>query len=216
MLNLWRRAVMGNQSKGLKPSEGLAFSVSNNEATLTGIGTCTDTDIVIPTTYNGYPVLYIAQSAFRGNQNITSVIIQDGITTIYDYAFYQCPNLNSVSIAGTVLNTGRYAFSNNISLTDVEIKEGVLETGAASFKGDTALTEITLPASLTEVSGYTFDNCSNLSTITSLATTPPTVGYAAFSSVNLQHIYVPAESVNVYKSASGWSAYATKISAIPA
>ena len=45
-------------------SVGLAYSISNNEVMITGIGTCTDTNIVIPTTINGYPVTKIGNYVF--------------------------------------------------------------------------------------------------------------------------------------------------------
>ena len=47
------------------------------------------------------------------------------------------------------------------------------------------------------------------------ATTPPTLDSTAFSDSGIQTIYVPAASLDAYKSATNWSAFASKIKAIP-
>jgi hypothetical protein len=51
--------------------------------------------------------------------------------------------------------------------------------------------------------------------VTVNAITPPTLGSNAFDSTNNCPIYVPAESVNTYKSATNWSTYADRIQAMP-
>ena len=61
-----------------------------------------------------------------------------------------------------------------------------------------------------------FRYCTSLTSVTVKSATPPTLGFGVFynGSSNLV-IYVPAESVDAYKSASGWSTYADRIQAIP-
>ena len=60
--------------------------ISAGEYTVSGIGTCTDTEILIPTTYNGLPVVSVEASAFLNNTAITSVVLPDGITSIGENA----------------------------------------------------------------------------------------------------------------------------------
>ena len=81
------------------PSEGLAYSVVENEIWITGIGSCTDTDLVIPDRIDGKPVTKIEVDAFHGNENITSVYIPDTVQDIGQGAFYLCKNLTSVTFA---------------------------------------------------------------------------------------------------------------------
>lgn len=47
------------------------------------------------------------------------------------------------------------------------------------------------------------------------ATTPPTLDFYAFRGCPITTIYVPAASVDAYKSADGWKDYANSIQAIP-
>ena len=60
-----------------------------------------------------------------------------------------------------------------------------------------------------------FYNCTSLTSVTIEATTPPTLGNNVFYNTNECPIYVPSESVEIYKAANGWSNYASRIQAIP-
>ena len=73
---------------------------------------------------------------------------------------------------------------------------------------------ITLPSTIETIPDETI--CfTNYTSLTFLSTTPPTIGQRVFNSTNNCPIYVPAESVEAYKAASGWSSYASQIQAIP-
>ncbi|MGN0007421.1 MAG: hypothetical protein ACI35T_04930, partial [Alistipes sp.] len=68
---------------------------------------------------------------------------------------------------------------------------------------------VTLPACITSIGKQTFFKCSSLTSIYCRPTTPPSLGNNAL--ISTATIYVPTESVNTYKTASGWSKYASKI-----
>ena len=74
------------------------------------------------------------------------------------------------------------------------------------------LVEATVPATITSIREYSF-YCTTLTKLTILATTPPTLQTPLGTNTFL--IYVPAESVDAYKNASGWSTMASRIYAIP-
>lgn len=85
-----------------------------------------------------------------------------------------------------------------------------------TFFACTKLTSVTIPNSVTSIENYAFYGCSSLTSITVEATTPPTIDDSGvFTSTNDCPIYVPAESVDTYKSATNWSSYASRIQAIP-
>lgn len=103
------------------PSEGLEFALNSDgqSYSVTGIGTCTDTEIVIPDTYEGLPVTSIGKQAFRDCSNLTSVVIGNSVTSIGDYAFQNCTSLTSVVIGNGVTSIGIEAFLGCKNLLDV-------------------------------------------------------------------------------------------------
>jgi hypothetical protein len=100
-------------SNELTPSEGLAYELTNEvPATykVTGRGSCTDSEIVIPAFYEGIPVSIIGEGAFTTDYNLTSVVISSGVTTIENYAFDYCTELRSVTIPASVVSIEEYSF----------------------------------------------------------------------------------------------------------
>lgn len=81
------------------------------------------------------------------------------------------------------------------------------------FRG-TALKNPVIPSTVTYIGAGVFRVLTSITTATCLPTTPPTLANTnAFNSVT--KIYVPAESVEAYKTASVWSGIASKIYPIP-
>lgn len=136
-------------------------------------------------------VTTIGQSAFSYSR-INSINLSNQITEIKDYTFNGCPLLTSINIPNNVITIGNNVFTSS-KLSNVIIGNGVTSIGNTSFAG-----------------------CSSLASVTIQAISPPTLGSSVFdgTSQNLV-IYVPLESVDTYKAASGWSSYASKIQAIP-
>ena len=71
---------------------------------------------------------------------ITTVTIESGVTSIGDYAFYNCTNLASVTIPATVTSIGDYAFSRCTNLASITIPAGVESIGTGAFNGCINLT----------------------------------------------------------------------------
>ena len=88
-------------------SKGLEF-VSNGDGTCTvsGIGTCTDTDIKIPSVYNGEKVTSIGRFAFSHRTFLTRVVIPNSVTIIGKSAFVGCTSLNSLTVLNSVTSIG--------------------------------------------------------------------------------------------------------------
>ncbi|MBE6548590.1 MAG: leucine-rich repeat domain-containing protein, partial [Ruminococcaceae bacterium] len=109
---------------GISPSEGLNF-VSNGDGTCYVMkGTCTDTDVVIPSVSpNGETVTGIGKEAFRNCSSLTSVVIGDSVTSIGGYAFFNCSSLTSIEIPDSVTSIGDSAFDLCSSLTSIVVDE---------------------------------------------------------------------------------------------
>ena len=128
------------------------------------------------------------------NASGTTYTIPDSVTTIGINAFAFCESLTSITIPDSVTTIGYEAFRDCYSLTSVTI-------------GD----------SVTTIGEWAFSDCISLTSVYCKATTPPSLGDYVFKYwdsgyVNIGcAIYVPAESVEAYKAASGWSDYAADI-----
>lgn len=74
------------------------------------------------------------------------------------------------------------------------------------------LTSVVIPSSVTSIGNNAFYFCGRLTSVTVLAVTPPSLGsYVFYGNASGRKIYVPCASVDAYKAAEGWSAYASDI-----
>lgn len=128
-------------------SQGLAYSVNEDRTTckITGIGTCKDTQLYIPSEIDGYRVTIIGDSAFYGCSGLTSITIPNSVTSIGDSAFYGCSSLTSITIENGCLSIGKYVFKNCILLKEVIIPNSVTTIGESVFAGCSGLEQLTLP-----------------------------------------------------------------------
>ncbi len=128
------------------------------------------------------------KGAFKGCNEVRSVVIPNSVTNIGNAAFYECANLTEITIPNSVTNLGAYAFEGckslrNITipagvniirlgtfidctgLTSITIPNGVTRIGDEAFRGCTGLTSITIPDSVSELGSSVFGGCSALSSI---------------------------------------------------
>ena len=98
--------------------------------------------------------------------NITSVAIGNSVTSIGDYAFFECSSLTSVTISNSVTSIGYDAFAGCTSLTSIEIPNSITSIGSYAFSACTSLTSVTIPNSVTNIGKFVFSGCSNLTSIT--------------------------------------------------
>lgn len=105
-----------------EPTEGLEYTLSDDGTyyLFSGIGTATDSNIVIASTYKGLPVTEIkggsidygyADSAFGYCVQLTSIVIPDSVIAIGEYAFAYCISLTNITMPNSVTSIGEYAFS---------------------------------------------------------------------------------------------------------
>ena len=157
-------------------------------------------------------------------KTITSIRVEDGVTSIGDYAFYVCFKATSVDIADSVTSIGENAFYGCRALTAVTIPESVTTIGKSAFSNCRALTAVTIPKSVTRLSESVFNSCSSLTTVTipgnvayigrdaflccsSLTTITILEGVteigeqAFYSCYNVKKIYLPKTVDTIYRNA---------------
>ena len=104
-----------------KVPQYLDYKLSEDEShyIVTGIGTYTDPNLIIPEEHNGLPVKEIKDGAFIGCDSIMLVTIPDTITTLSHNIFTDCHNILSVTIGKNVTEIKEYAFHNCRNLVEV-------------------------------------------------------------------------------------------------
>ena len=156
---------------GKPETEGLEYTLQGDCYVVSGMGTCTDIRLHIPYTYNGRPVVGIADEAFLGNTSIISVTLPD-----------------------TVRSIGYYAFSDCTSLRDIDFGEGLIEIDGLAFVGS-SITRVDLPDSLTIVDG--FYGCEELESV-SFGRNVVEILSSAFEYCNsLEYIDIPSSVYRV-------------------
>lgn len=102
--------------------------------------------------------------SFRSD--IKAIMIEGGVTTIGNYAFYGCNNASftSISIPEGVTSLGNSAFYGCTSLASVTLPSTLVSIGSNAFHSNT-LTSISIPNSVTSIGSYAFKNCSSLESV---------------------------------------------------
>lgn len=120
----------------------VAYMIGDNTTTNGNGYTGTETDVIIPPTYNDKPITQIGKYAFSGKTEITSVSIPKSVKIINHNAFSSCSGL-----------------------VEIKFSEGLIRIGNSSFANCTGLTSIEIPSSVTTIDHYAFTRCSELKSI---------------------------------------------------
>ena len=156
--------------------------------------------LIVPGVKDGTTPLSIASGTFSSpifkSLASTTVILQDGLTSIGVYAFQNCSSLTSIEIPSSVTSIGVYAFENCSSLTSIEIPSSVTSIGAV-FSGCSSLTSIEIPNSVTSIGGSAFYGCRGLTSI-EIPNSVTSIGTSAFSGCSsLTSIKIPSSVTSI-------------------
>lgn len=122
---------------------------------------------------------------------VKTVLIEEGVTSICDRAFFDFTNLTNITISNQVVSIGRYAFSNCQSLKNIEIPDSVTKIDEGAFSNCINLLSVTMPENMTTISAKEFSGCKSLKNF-DIPNSVTTIGEYAFSNCgSLENITIP-------------------------
>ena len=110
-------------------------------------------------------VTSIGQCAFSRFAKLTHVDIADSVISIGWDAFYYCSSLTNITIPQSVTYIGPLAFFHCTNLSSITLSNNITSIGSSAFEDCTNLTSITIPGSVTSIGSNVFDGCTSLNDI---------------------------------------------------
>ena len=156
-------------------------------------------------------VTSIGDSAFYYCNNLTSVTIGNSVTSIGNSAFYGCSNLTNVTIGNSVTSIGNSAFYGCSNLASMTIPDSVTSIGGGAFQLCGSLTDITIPDGVKSIGDLAFANCSNLTNVM-LPDSVRSIGSMAFDlCTKLKSVAIPDGVVSIEDGTFTWCSGLTNV-----
>lgn len=179
--------------------ENATWSFEGETLTISGTGAITTYSTTKPDDYPWYPLA----------DDINTVIIEEGITNVPDWAFAMYGNLTSVSLPSTLKTIGNSSLE-ECGFSHIYLPEGLETIGDYAFLMG-ALTVVCLPSTVTSIGTVAFQGNEYLTSVGCYASTPPTLGENAFNECLIETVYVPSAIIDDYKDADGWKDFGDMI-----
>lgn len=162
-LEKWQQ-VYGQSEPPQRDSGGLDYEVNEDgvTCTVTGMGVCNDTDVIIPEYIDGYQVTAIGNTAFWSKIFITSVTMPDSVVRIERSAFEECEQLKSITLSASLEIIGLHAFKDCKALVSIQLPDSLTLIDGGAFSGCSSLTELMIPDGVTVISSGMVSDCKNL------------------------------------------------------
>ena len=170
-------------------------------------------DIVMPVKIEGLDVIGFDAEVFKGNKNLTTLVIPDSVVEIPEYAFESCEKLSAVTIGAGVERIGAYAFGWT-GLETIGIPASVTNIGVRAFTGCYDMTAVTVdPANghYSSKDGFMYDKtlkhllyCPGALRYVEIPQGVTHIGLCAFSDSNIERVVIPKTVVEIGASAFIW------------
>ena len=142
-------------------------------------------------------VTSIGQCAFSRFAKLTHVDIADSVISIGWDAFYYCSSLTNITIPQSVTYIGPLAFFHCTNLSSITLSNNITSIGSSAFEDCTNLTSITIPGSVTSIGLTAFCNCTKLTSIT-IPDSVTTIDLEAFKNCSsLTSITIPGSVTSI-------------------
>ena len=155
-------------------------------------------------TITGLESLYLGRNVDASFNHIAlkNVIIGNNVTSIRDYAFWDCSDLTSITLGNSVTSIDLCAFQGCSSLTSVIIGNSVASIGDYAFR-ESGLTSITIPNSVSSIGFGAFSDCTGLISVT-IGNSVTSIGEVAFGGCrNLKELRIEDSNLDLDLTHSG-------------
>ena len=190
--------------------ENLYYQIYDEGLTITGVARTDITEIEIPRTINGMPVVAIGTSAFSNADQLTSLTIPDTVTSIGVNAFNRSGNLRNIYISSlenwcSMINSYEQApfhyassvadnnsgnlYLNGKLIEELIIPEGVTQINQYAFWGCTSIKKVVLPEGFTHINGNAFAFCKSITDIV-IPKSLSYVGIQSFYFCDIKNVYI--------------------------
>ena len=166
-------------------------------------GECTVTleNGVLTVSGNGSMAHYINESSvipwYDSREQVTSIVVSNGVTNIGVRAFIGCSNATTVSLPNTLTSIGLMAFLGCTGLTDITLPNSLTSIQESAFMDCTGLTSITLPNSVTTIKEGLFEGCTGLTTVTLPSSVTKIEERAFYNCSAVTDVYLAANPANL-------------------
>ncbi|WP_418755896.1 leucine-rich repeat protein [Eubacterium ventriosum] len=141
---------------------------------------------------------YSYYSPFYRENNIKSIIIEDGVTSIGKNMFYCCNGLKYVIIPESMVSINDYAFYGCDKLTSITIPDSLTSIGNYAFSGCERLENIMIGSGLKDIGIYAFKDCDG---IINISYNVPKVFSNVFNGCNVSSVFLGNNVVSIEKNA---------------
>ena len=195
-------------------TKGLVFELRGEGYAVVGYEEISS-DIVIPSIYDGLPVIMIGSEAFSGCSNIKSIEIPNSVTSIDAYVFVYCSSLESIIVDE---DNAKYDSRDNcnaiietstneliVGCKNTKIPTSVISIGVGAFCYCGSLESIEISNSVTSIKNTAFFGCSSLESIT-IPNSVTSIGYGVFSECSSLESIIVDEGNHRYDSRNNCNA----------
>ena len=133
-------------------------------------------------------------------ESFSEVIVEEGVTSIGDYAFYCCNDMVSIELPEGVTRIGEEAFL-ECAITSIDLPDSltIIEAGAFGF---TLLETVDIPDGITAIEDYTFSYMYDLKSI-HIPSNVKSIGEAVFLYSGLEEVIIDEGLESIGKGAFG-------------
>ena len=98
-------------------------------------------------------------------EQITTVSLPEGVTSIGDYAFFECTHLTAINLPDGLLSIGKFAFGGCSSFASLSLPASLISIGKQAFSNCASLTDLSIPDAVNSIGDSAFEGCTGLTTV---------------------------------------------------